>query len=65
VLAALIRAVDGAWDAADDALAEALARAVERWAPEGVPERPAAWMLVVARRILIGRSRRHSTRSAD
>ena len=64
VLATLIREAHGDWDAAEDALAEATARAVEHWAQGGVPERPAAWMLVVARRILVDRSRREEVAAA-
>lgn len=33
----------------EDALAEAFARALERWPADGVPERPDAWLLSVAR----------------
>jgi len=57
VLATLIRAAHGDWDAAEDALADATARAVEGWTSGGVPERPGAWMLTVARRILVDRAR--------
>ncbi|MBS81123.1 DUF6596 domain-containing protein [Variovorax sp.] len=33
----------------EDALADAFARALERWPADGVPERPDAWLLSVAR----------------
>jgi len=35
--------------ASEDALADAFARALERWPAEGVPDRPEAWLLSVAR----------------
>ncbi|MGJ7507630.1 RNA polymerase sigma factor [Variovorax sp. GT1P44] len=35
--------------ASEDALADAFARALERWPLDGVPERPEAWLLSVAR----------------
>jgi RNA polymerase sigma-70 factor (ECF subfamily) len=35
--------------ASEDALADAFARALERWPDDGVPERPEAWLLSVAR----------------
>jgi RNA polymerase sigma-70 factor, ECF subfamily len=36
-------------DAAEDALADAFAAALERWPSDGVPAKPEAWLLVVAR----------------
>ncbi|MCK7592049.1 RNA polymerase sigma factor [Pseudomarimonas salicorniae] len=55
--AALMR-LGGDLDAAEDALQEACLRALQRWPDEGLPERPAAWLLTVARRLLIDRMRR-------
>jgi RNA polymerase sigma-70 factor (ECF subfamily) len=45
--------------AAEDALAEAFRKALEAWPERGIPDRPEAWLLTVARRSLIrsGRSR--------
>ncbi len=57
VLASLIRAADGDFDAAEDALAEATARALVTWPERGTPERPAAWLHTVARRLLLDRAR--------
>ncbi|MEA2491793.1 MAG: polymerase sigma-70 factor, subfamily [Acidobacteriota bacterium] len=57
VLAGLIR-LTGDFDAAEDALQEAYARAMAVWGREGVPDRPAAWLNTVARRIAIDRNRR-------
>lgn len=44
--------------AAEDALAEAFAAALEQWPETGVPERPEAWLLAVARRRSIDAVRR-------
>jgi RNA polymerase sigma-70 factor (ECF subfamily) len=44
-------------DLAEDALAEAFSRAAARWPLDGVPENPAAWLHVVARRVVLGRLR--------
>jgi RNA polymerase sigma-70 factor (ECF subfamily) len=43
--------------AAEDALADALLSALETWPERGVPDRPEAWLLTVARRIEIDRAR--------
>lgn len=57
ILAALVR-LTGDLDAAEDALQEGYARALTAWRREGVPERPAAWLNTVSRRIAIDRIRR-------
>lgn len=44
--------------AAEDALGEAVVAALASWALEGIPQVPEAWLLTVARRRLIDRSRR-------
>lgn len=44
--------------AAEDALADAVLAALERWPSDGVPERPEAWLVAVARRRLVDRVRR-------
>lgn len=46
---------------AEDALGDALASALQRWPEEGVPSKPEAWLLTVARRRLIDQQRRLST----
>lgn len=56
-LAARTRDVAGA----EDALAEAFAAALERWPAAGVPDRPEAWLLAVARRRDIDALRRRRT----
>jgi RNA polymerase sigma-70 factor (ECF subfamily) len=62
VLAGLIR-LTGDFDAAEDALQEAYARALAVWERDGIPDRPAAWLNTVSRRIAIDRIRRD--RSAE
>ena len=43
--------------AAEDALADAFQAALETWPRSGVPDKPEAWLLTVARRRLIDRAR--------
>jgi RNA polymerase sigma-70 factor (ECF subfamily) len=50
--------------AAEDALADAFAAALERWPKSGVPEKPEAWLLAVARRRRVDSVRRRLTREA-
>jgi RNA polymerase sigma-70 factor (ECF subfamily) len=59
-LAARTRDVAGA----EDALADAFAAALERWPSAGVPERPEAWLLAVARRRGVDTMRRRLTSEA-
>jgi RNA polymerase sigma-70 factor (ECF subfamily) len=47
---------------AEDALGEAFLAALQRWPEEGIPERPDAWLLTIARRRLIDLQRRETTR---
>ncbi len=56
VLASLI-ATFGDFDLAEDALQDATAAALERWPQGGVPQRPAAWLTVAARRRVLDRLR--------
>jgi len=58
VLAGLIR-MTGDFDAAEDALQEAYTRALVAWHRDGIPERPAAWLTTVSRRIALDRLRRN------
>jgi RNA polymerase sigma-70 factor (ECF subfamily) len=48
-LLALLAAPSRDIAAAEDALADAMERALTRWPDDGVPDNPAAWLLVVAR----------------
>lgn len=57
VLSVLVRDL-GDLDLAEEALADATAQAAEAWTSNGLPERPAAWLLTVARRRGIDRLRR-------
>lgn len=50
--------------AAEDALADAFAAALERWPRTGVPEKPEAWLLAVARRRRVDAARRRLTSEA-
>ena len=59
-LVALLAARSGDLAGAEDALAEALLAALERWPIDGVPANPQAWLLTVARRRSIDRSRRRA-----
>ena len=59
-LAARMRDVAGA----EDALADAFAAALERWPKIGVPEKPEAWLLAVARRRDVDAVRRRLTGEA-
>jgi RNA polymerase sigma-70 factor (ECF subfamily) len=47
---------------AEDALAEAFARALETWPVRGIPDRPEAWLLTVARNRAINAASRVSER---
>jgi RNA polymerase sigma-70 factor (ECF subfamily) len=53
----LVRIV-GDFSAAEDIVQDALLVALERWPVEGIPRRPDAWLLTVARRRAIDRLRR-------
>jgi RNA polymerase sigma-70 factor (ECF subfamily) len=63
VLASLIASF-GDFDLAEDALQDAVAAALEGWPRDGVPQRPAAWLTVAARRRAIDRLR-HAAMHAD
>jgi RNA polymerase sigma factor (sigma-70 family) len=52
VLGALVRRY-GRFDACEDAVQEALLAAARQWPGDGIPDRPRAWLLAVARRALI------------
>ena len=63
LLAALVRSF-GDLDLAEEVAADAMAAAVQRWPVDGVPERPAAWLLTVARRRAIDVLRRDKVLAA-
>jgi RNA polymerase sigma-70 factor (ECF subfamily) len=62
-LVAFLAARSGDVAGAEDALAEAFARALETWPSHGVPDRPEAWLVTVARRQLIQQARRADVRA--
>lgn len=57
-LVAFLAARSGDVASAEDALSEAFSAALETWPRQGCPQNPDAWLLTVARRKLIDRSRR-------
>lgn len=61
MLATLIRSL-GDFDRAEDALQDALVSALERWPREGLPGRPAAWLITTARHRAVDRLRREAKR---
>jgi len=61
-LVAYVAARTGDIADAQDALSEALVAALKTWPTNGVPDKPEAWLLRVARNRLIDASRREQTR---
>ncbi len=59
VTGALVRQL-GDFDLAEDAAQEAVLEALQRWPQQGVPERPGAWLMTVARRKALDRVRRET-----
>jgi RNA polymerase sigma-70 factor, ECF subfamily len=59
ITAALIHQT-GDWDLAEECAQDAFAQALRRWPRDGVPERPGAWLMTVARNGAIDRLRRGS-----
>jgi RNA polymerase sigma factor (sigma-70 family) len=49
----------GDFGLAEECVQDALVRALERWPRDGIPERPAAWLMTVARHRALDRLRRH------
>jgi RNA polymerase sigma-70 factor, ECF subfamily len=60
ITAALIHQT-GDWDLAEECAQDAFTRALRRWPRDGVPDRPGAWLMTVARNGAIDRLRRSST----
>ena len=56
-MAALVREL-GDFELAEESAQEALLAALERWPRDGIPDRPDAWLVTVARRRAIDRLRR-------
>jgi predicted RNA polymerase sigma factor len=61
--ASLVRSL-GDFDLAEESLQEAVVQALEHWPREGIPDRPGAWLLTVARRRALNRLSRDA-RYAD
>ncbi|HEY4026825.1 MAG TPA: DUF6596 domain-containing protein [Candidatus Dormibacteraeota bacterium] len=57
--ASLVRLL-GDFDLAEELVAEAVVEALEHWPRDGVPERPASWLLTTARRKGLDRLRREA-----
>jgi RNA polymerase sigma-70 factor (ECF subfamily) len=60
ITAALIHQT-GDWDLAEECAQDAFTQALRRWPRDGVPDRPGAWLMTVARNGAIDRLRRSST----
>jgi RNA polymerase sigma-70 factor, ECF subfamily len=60
ITAALIHQT-GDWDLAEECVQDAFTQALRRWPRDGVPSRPGAWLMTVARNAAIDRLRRSST----
>jgi RNA polymerase sigma factor (sigma-70 family) len=61
-LVAYLAARSGDVAGAEDALGDAFVAALNRWSAEGVPEKPEAWLLHVARNSIIDAARRKEVR---
>ncbi len=61
-LVAYLAARSGDVAGAEDALGDAFVAALKRWPAEGVPEKPEAWLLHVARNRMIDAARRNQVR---
>ena len=60
ITAALIHQT-GDWDLAEECAQDAFIQALRRWPRDGVPDRPGAWLMTVARNGAMDRLRRGST----
>jgi RNA polymerase sigma factor (sigma-70 family) len=63
LMAALVRGL-GDFALAEDSLQEAVVQALEHWPREGIPRRPGAWLLTVARRRALNRLNRDARYAA-
>jgi RNA polymerase sigma-70 factor, ECF subfamily len=63
ITAALIHQT-GDWDLAEECAQDAFTQALRSWPRDGVPDRPGAWLMTVARNRAIDRLRRSSTHRA-
>jgi RNA polymerase sigma-70 factor (ECF subfamily) len=60
ICGSLVRMI-GDFDLAEDLVQDAIVVALQRWPVEGVPDRPAAWLMQTARRRAIDRLRRDAS----
>jgi len=63
VVASLVRRT-GDWDLAEECAQGAFEKALARWPGDGVPDRPGAWLMTVARNLAYDRLRRSTRESA-
>jgi RNA polymerase sigma-70 factor (ECF subfamily) len=63
LIASLVRSL-GDFDLAEESLQEAVVQALEHWPREGIPSRPGAWLLTVARRRALNRLNRDARYTA-
>ncbi|HEY2505618.1 MAG TPA: RNA polymerase sigma factor [Streptosporangiaceae bacterium] len=63
VVATLIR-MTGDWDLAEECAQDAFATALAKWTPDGIPDRPGAWLTTTARNRSLDRLRRTKTEAA-
>src|SRR5450755_5029993 len=63
-LLALLAARFGDLDLAEEVTSDAIEVALERWPVDGVPDKPLAWLLTIARRKAVDRIRRDHTYAA-
>ena len=61
-LVAYLSARSGDVAGAEDALGDAFLAALERWPASGIPDKPEAWLLHVARNRMIDAARRSKVR---
>ena len=62
ILAGLIR-LSGSFDWAEEAMQDAFVTSLAEWPAKGVPMNPGAWITAVARRRIVDRARRETTRA--
>ena len=62
ILAGLIRQ-SGSFDWAEEAMQDAFVTSLAEWPAKGVPTNPGAWITAVARRRIVDRARRETTRA--
>jgi RNA polymerase sigma-70 factor (ECF subfamily) len=60
LVASLVRLLDD-WDLAEEVVQDAVVAALEHWPRDGIPDKPAAWLLTTARRRALDRIRRDAT----